>query len=161
MISRHGQYICRLTFPFACCAAPTLRVDSPLAGPAMLNTIRLLALRSPAMVLLRRLPVPELGLGSNSAVQLQQSRGGRCFAAVRAVWQQDVLWTEAPVADVGIACEEYHHFVLDISGYRELMEEHTKAGQFVQLRDRSSCSLSFSYGSFGSKLAIASRYFSL
>lgn len=127
----------------------------------MLNTIRLLALRSPAMVLLRRLPVPELGLGSNSAVQLQQSRGGRCFAAVRAVWQQDVLWTEAPVADVGIACEEYHHFVLDISGYRELMEEHTKAGQFVQLRDRSSCSLSFSYGSFGSKLAIASRYFSL
>lgn len=43
------------------------------------------------------------------------------------------MWAEAPVADVGIACEEHYHLVLDISGNRELMEGHTKAGQFVQV----------------------------
>ena len=33
-----------------------------------------------------------------------------------------------------VACEEEHyHFVLDISGNRELMEGHRKAGQFVQV----------------------------
>ena len=51
----------------------------------------------------------------------------------RSVWKQEVLWAEAPVADVGVACEEHYHFVLDISGNRELMEGHTKAGQFVQV----------------------------
>lgn len=53
---------------------------------------------------------------------------------MRAVWKQEVLWAEAPVADVGLECEEHYHFVLDISGNRELMEGHTKAGQFVQVK---------------------------
>lgn len=52
---------------------------------------------------------------------------------MRAVWKQEVLWAEAPVADVALACEEHYHFVLDVSGNRELMEGHTKAGQFVQV----------------------------
>lgn len=51
----------------------------------------------------------------------------------RAVWKQEVLWAEAPVVDVAIECDEHYHFVLDISGNKELMEGHTKAGQFVQV----------------------------
>jgi NAD(P)H-flavin reductase len=52
----------------------------------------------------------------------------------RAVWKQEVLWAEAPVVDVGIECDEHYHFVVDISGNKELMEGHTKPGQFVQVK---------------------------
>jgi hypothetical protein len=86
------------------------------------------ALGSHAMGLLRCLRVPALGAAQRQQVR-RQSRAG----AVRAVWKQEVLWAEAPVADVGLECEEHYHFVLDISGNRELMEGHTKAGQFVQV----------------------------
>ncbi|CAK9203180.1 unnamed protein product [Sphagnum troendelagicum] len=60
-------------------------------------------------------------------------RGGGISLA-RAVWKQEVLWTEAPIADIGFAAEQHFHLVLDISANRELRDGHTKPGQFVQVR---------------------------
>uniref|UniRef100_A0A7I4BC66 FAD-binding FR-type domain-containing protein n=2 Tax=Physcomitrium patens TaxID=3218 RepID=A0A7I4BC66_PHYPA len=117
--------------PFAASAAPSLRVDAVLPRPAMSSTR--IAFARPALGLFRRLKVPEeraWGLRGGVAPR----RGARGVAAVRAVWKQEVLWAEAPVADVALACEEHYHFVLDVSGNRELMEGHTKAGQFVQVK---------------------------
>lgn len=122
------------TIAVASCA-PLLRahrLDAAAAPPnapkrmamAMLST-RAVALHSQ---FLRRLRVPDLHLG-RGCTQVRHSRVG----AARAVWKQEVLWAEAPVADVGLECEEHYHFVLDISGNRELMEGHTKPGQFVQV----------------------------
>jgi hypothetical protein len=51
----------------------------------------------------------------------------------RAVWKQEVLWAEAPVADIGRASEQHFQLVLDVSGNRELMDGHTRPGQFVQV----------------------------
>ncbi|KAG0615900.1 hypothetical protein M758_5G074500 [Ceratodon purpureus] len=104
--------------------SPSLAACAPHAAPAPAMLSARVALGGHGAGLLRRLRVPDLGATRH------QSRAG----AVRAVWKQEVLWAEAPVADVGLACEEHYHFVLDVSGNRELMEGHTKPGQFVQVK---------------------------
>lgn len=108
--------------PLVCSAALDRR-----SAPMLLSSSRVALVGSQSMGgFLRRLRLPS-DRGSTSLRQ-------RGAAGVRAVWKQEIMWAEAPVADVGIACEEHYHLVLDISGNRELMEGHTKAGQFVQVK---------------------------
>lgn len=104
----------------------------PCAPAAMLCARAALAANlSSLAVSLRRLRLSELGR-AHVARGIRGGRGGGCVMS-RAVWKQEVLWAEAPVVDVGIECDEHYHFVLDISGNKELMEGHTKPGQFVQV----------------------------
>jgi len=113
------------------CSAAQQRLDRHRHSAMLMSTSSRVALvGSQGMGLLRRLRVPELGRSGCCSAQPTRQQS----AAVRAVWKQEMLWAEAPVADVGLACEEHYHFVLDISGNRELMEGHTKAGQFVQVK---------------------------
>jgi hypothetical protein len=67
----------------------------------------------------------------NSPSSPSSSRAGS--VAVRAVWKQEILWADSPVAEVEKAAESLFHVVLDISGNPELIEGHTKPGQFVQV----------------------------
>lgn len=55
-------------------------------------------------------------------------------ATAVAVWKQEILFAEAPVAGVEQAAEHLFHLVLDISANPELRRGHTKAGQFVQVK---------------------------
>ncbi len=79
---------------------------------------------------LRRRKVLDLGVLSRRSYY-SGSRSGSALA--RAVWKQEVLWAEAPVADIGRASEQHFQLVLDVSGNRELMDGHTRPGQFVQV----------------------------
>lgn len=65
-------------------------------------------------------------------LQHQPRRSYRGVGA-RASWAQEVLWATSPVAEVETAAEDLYHVVLDISDNPELMNGHTKAGQFVQV----------------------------
>jgi len=80
---------------------------------------------------LRRRKVLDLGVLSRRSYY-SGSRSGSALA--RAVWKQEVLWAEAPVADIGRASEQHFQLVLDVSGNRELMDGHTRPGQFVQVK---------------------------
>ncbi|KAG6553297.1 hypothetical protein Mapa_005031 [Marchantia paleacea] len=82
---------------------------------------------------------PRFGLASLRSLrgarvsQHQQRRSYRGVGA-RAAWAQEVLWATSPVAEVDTAAEDLYHVVLDISDNPELMNGHTKAGQFVQVK---------------------------
>lgn len=110
--------------PLVCSAA----LDRRSRPPMLMSSSRAVALVGSQSMggFLRRLRLPD------RSTSLRQPHH-RAAAGVRAVWKQEIMWAEAPVADVGIACEEHYHLVLDISANRELMEGHTKAGQFVQV----------------------------
>jgi NAD(P)H-flavin reductase len=51
-----------------------------------------------------------------------------------AVWKQEVLFAEAPIASVEEEAENLFHLVIDISANPELRKGHRKAGQFVQMK---------------------------
>lgn len=107
-----------------------------VGGPAVASTLAGARLAS-RLVSSRRWRVADLGRGLRTtgrrAYDGRSTRGGGISLA-RAMWKQEVLWTEAPIADIGFAAEQHFHLVLDISANRELRDGHTKPGQFVQVR---------------------------
>ncbi len=107
-----------------------------VGGPAVASTLAGARLAS-RLVSSRRWRASDLGRALRTtgrrAYDGRSIRGGGISLA-RAVWKQEVLWTEAPIADIGFAAEQHFHLVLDISANRELRDGHTKPGQFVQVR---------------------------
>ncbi|BBN05846.1 hypothetical protein MPTK1_3g16410 [Marchantia polymorpha subsp. ruderalis] len=103
-----------------CCAAASnaSSVRSSFMGAAVGPGFRLASLRS---------------LRGARVLQHQPRRSYRGVGA-RASWAQEVLWATSPVAEVETAAEDLYHVVLDISDNPELMNGHTKAGQFVQVK---------------------------
>lgn len=73
-------------------------------------------------------------LGRRGAPSPLPSSSRTGSAVIRSVWKQEVLWADSPVANVEKAGENLFHVVLDISDNPELIEGHTTAGQFVQVR---------------------------
>lgn len=59
----------------------------------------------------------------------------RRIATVSAAVRQDTtVWTPAPLSEIEPAAESLFHVAIDVSDAQDLVESHTRAGQYLQLR---------------------------
>eukprot|EP00897_Mesotaenium_endlicherianum_P003520 jgi/Mesen1/3196/ME000185S02337 len=65
---------------------------------------------------------------------LRTTRRGYEVMPITADWKQEILWTDAKIAETNKAAEQLFSITVDISSIPELKAGHTKAGQFVQMK---------------------------